>query len=183
MRHDDRDARTAAVKELVAKYPEHAAAIQMFVNAQERHGADAGDRTGEAIGPYRLSALLGRGGFGEVYRAEQVEGLRRDVALKLIKLGMDSRAILQRFARERDALARMNHDAIAKIYDAGTTASGQPWFAMELVEGQPITAFCDAERLSLRQRLQLFVLVCLGVQHAHQKGVVHRDLKPANVLV
>ena len=137
----------------------------------------------EPFGPYRFVARLGRGGFGDVYLAEQREPVRRKVALKVLKRGMDSEAILRRFAREQQALARMDHEAVAKFYDAGSTPGGHPYFAMEYVEGQPVADYCEAQRLSLRERLLLFVQVCRGVQHAHQRGVVHRDLKPSNVLV
>jgi hypothetical protein len=137
----------------------------------------------ESIGPYRILRVLGEGGMGMVYLAEQREPVRRRVALKVIKLGMDSKAVLARFALERQALAVMNHDAIAKVHDAGTTDRGQPYFVMELVEGVPITRYCDEHRLALTERIGLFAQVCAGVQHAHQKGVIHRDLKPGNVLV
>jgi formylglycine-generating enzyme required for sulfatase activity len=136
----------------------------------------------ESIGPYKILGVLGEGGMGTVYLAEQREPVRRRVALKLIKLGMDSKAVLARFALERQALAVMNHDAIAKVLDAGTSERGQPFFALELVEGTPITRYCDEHKLDLRARIALFQQVCAGVQHAHQKGVIHRDLKPGNVL-
>jgi serine/threonine protein kinase/formylglycine-generating enzyme required for sulfatase activity len=136
----------------------------------------------EHIGPYKILAELGEGGMGTVYAAEQKEPVRRRVALKVIKLGMDSKAVLARFALERQALAVMNHDAIAKVFDAGTTERGQPYFALELVEGVPITRYCDDHKLDLRARIALFQQVCQGVQHAHQKGVIHRDVKPGNVL-
>jgi hypothetical protein len=138
---------------------------------------------GERIGPYRIAALLGRGGMGEVYRAEQLEPVRRTVALKLLRgHRLDSRQ-LGYFEVERQVLAQMNHPAIASIFDAGTTADGVPYFAMEYIDGEALTRYCDAARLGLRARLELFVRVCEGVQHAHQKGVIHRDLKPANILV
>jgi eukaryotic-like serine/threonine-protein kinase len=121
--------------------------------------------------------------MGTVYRAHQTKPVKRPVALKLIKLGMDSRAVLARFDAERQALALMDHPNIARVYDGGTTAAGQPFFVMELVSGVPITEYCDRERLSVRARLELFVSVCQAVQHAHQKGIIHRDLKPSNVLV
>lgn len=135
------------------------------------------------IGPYKLLQKLGEGGMGSVYLAEQAEPVRRQVALKVIKPGMDSRQILVRFDAERQALALMDHPNIARVFDAGTTDGGAPYFAMELVKGLPITRYCDQERLSLKERLALFVPVCQAVQHAHQKGIIHRDLKPSNVLI
>jgi serine/threonine protein kinase/tetratricopeptide (TPR) repeat protein len=134
-------------------------------------------------GRYTLLEVMGEGGMGTVYRAAQTEPVRRQVALKLIKIGMDSRAVLARFDAERQALAMMEHPNIARVFDGGTTATGQPFFAMELVEGEPITKYCDRNRLPVRARLELFVAVCKAVQHAHQKGIIHRDLKPGNVLV
>jgi serine/threonine protein kinase/Flp pilus assembly protein TadD len=135
------------------------------------------------IGPYRILQKLGEGGMGEVYLAEQSEPVRRRVALKLIKPGMDSKQVIARFESERQALALMAHPAIATVLDAGTTDRGRPYFAMEYVEGEPITVYCDRLRLGTTDRLNLFMRVCEGVQHAHQKGVIHRDLKPSNVLV
>jgi len=126
---------------------------------------------------------VGEGGMGEVWVAEQAEPIKRRVALKVIKPGMDSRAVLARFEAERQALALMDHTNIARVLDAETTADGRPYFVMELVKGTPITKFCDEGRLSSRGRLELFVPVCQAVQHAHQKGVIHRDLKPSNILV
>ncbi len=134
-------------------------------------------------GRYTLREVLGEGGMGTVYRAEQSQPVRRQVALKLIKLGMDSRAVLARFDAERQALALMDHPNIARVYDGGATEANQPFFVMELVSGVSITDYCDRHRLPLRVRLELFVAVCQAVQHAHQKGVIHRDLKPGNVLV
>lgn len=142
-----------------------------------------GPSSGERIGPYELVSVLGEGGFGIVWRAEQQEPILREVALKVIKPGMDSREIIARFEGERQALALMDHPHIAAVLDAGKTASGLPYFAMELVRGVPLTEHCDAQRLTLRQRLELFIPVCQAVQHAHQKGVLHRDLKPSNILV
>ena len=121
--------------------------------------------------------------MGVVYVAEQSHPVRRKVALKVIKPGMDTKQVVARFEAERQALAMMDHPNIAKVHDGGTTESGRPYFVMELVPGVPITEYCDGERLSVRQRLELFVLVCRAVQHAHQKGIIHRDLKPSNILV
>jgi len=138
---------------------------------------------GARLGRYRIEALLGRGGMGEVYRAEQLEPVRRTVALKRLRRHRLDARQLAHFEIERQVLAQMQHPAIAQIFDAGTTPDGAPFFAMEYIEGQPVTAFCDARGLDLRQRLELFLRICEGVQHAHQKGVIHRDLKPANLLV
>src|SRR3954451_3553039 len=138
---------------------------------------------GTRIGPYKLMEQIGEGGFGLVFVAEQHQPVRRKVALKVIKPGMDTREVVARFEAERQALAMMDHPHIAKVLDAGTTDSGRPYFVMELVRGVPVTDYCDAHRLTARQRLELFVQVCQAVQHAHQKGVIHRDLKPTNVLV
>ncbi len=137
----------------------------------------------DRIGPYRIVRVLGQGGMGLVYEAEQLEPFRRMVALKVIRHGMDTREVLARFESERQAIAVMEHPNIAKALDAGTTDAGLPYFVMELVQGQPITEYCDTQRLDVRRRLELFVAVCQGVQHAHQKGVIHRDLKPSNLLV
>ena len=134
-------------------------------------------------GRYTLQQKIGEGGMGEVWVAKQTEPVKRKVALKLIKTGMDSRAVLQRFEQERQALAMMDHPNIARVLDGGLTPDGQPFFVMELVNGLPLTKFCDEAKLTPRERLELFVPVCQAVQHAHQKGIVHRDLKPANILV
>jgi serine/threonine protein kinase/tetratricopeptide (TPR) repeat protein len=138
---------------------------------------------GLLAGRYALGELLGEGGMGTVFRAEQVLPVKRPVAVKLIKPGMDSARVVARFEAERQALALMEHPNIARVLDGGTTDRGQPFFVMELVNGLPLTAYCDQKRLSVRQRLDLFVLVCRAVEHAHQKGVMHRDLKPSNILV
>jgi len=138
---------------------------------------------GSFIGPYRLLGRIGEGGFGSVYLAEQKEPVRRSVALKIIKLGMDTRQVIARFEAERQALAMMDHPNIARVLDAGATETGRPYFVMELVKGVPITQYCDDHRVSLNERLALFTDVCCAVQHAHQKGIIHRDLKPSNVLV
>src|SRR5262249_42797477 len=137
-------------------------------------GPATADMPGTVIGPYRLLEQLGAGGFGVVYLAEQHEPVRRKVALKLIKPGMDSEQVIVRFEAERQALALMDHPNIAKVHDAGVTSEGRPYFVMELVRGVPITQYCDALRLTLRQRLELFIPVCQAIQHAHQKGVIHR---------
>ena len=139
--------------------------------------------SGTVIGPYKLLEQIGEGGMGTVFMAEQTHPVRRKVALKVIKPGMDSRQVVARFEAERQALALMDHPNIAKVHDAGTTNAGLPYFVMELVRGIPITDYCDKARLSIPERLDLFVLVCRAVQHAHQKGIIHRDLKPSNVLV
>ena len=141
------------------------------------------DSPSTLIGPYKLVEQIGEGGMGTVWMAQQTEPVKRLVALKLIKAGMDSRQVIARFEAERQALALMDHPNIAKVHDAGTTADGRPYFVMELVKGQPITKYCDEHHLSLRERLELFVPVCQAIQHAHQKGVIHRDVKPSNVLV
>ncbi len=135
------------------------------------------------IGSYRLLQKIGEGGMGEVWEAEQVEPIRRRVALKLVKWGMDTKEVLARFESERQALALMNHPNIAKAHEAGSTDEGRPFFAMEYVKGVALTQYCDSQRLSTRDRLKLFLQVCDGVQHAHQKGVIHRDIKPSNILV
>src|SRR5881409_4347515 len=138
---------------------------------------------GDRIGRYKLRENLGEGGCGVVYVAEQEEPVRRRVALKVIKLGMDTKAVVARFEAERQALAMMDHPNIAKVLDAGTTDTGRPFFVMELVRGIRITDYCDQNNLSTGERLDLFVQICQAVQHAHQKGVIHRDLKPSNILV
>jgi len=141
------------------------------------------DRPGCFIGSYRLVRPLGRGGFGFVWLAEQEHPIQRQVALKLIKRGMDSEEVLARFDAERQALALMEHPNIARVFDAGTSADGRPYFAMELVRGDPVTKFSDTHNLDIRARIGIFLDVCAAVNHAHQKGLIHRDLKPSNVLV
>jgi eukaryotic-like serine/threonine-protein kinase len=141
------------------------------------------ERPGTVIGPYKLLEQIGAGGFGVVFLAEQERPIRRRVALKIIKPGMDTRQVIARFDVERQALALMDHPHIAKVFDAGTTESGRPYFVMELIRGVPLTDYCDECHRTTRERLELFLSVCQAVQHAHQKGVIHRDLKPTNVLV
>ena len=141
------------------------------------------DRGGVVVGKYKLIELIGEGGMGAVWSARQTEPVKRMVAVKLIKPGMDSKAVLARFDAERQALAMMDHPHIARVLDGGTTSDNRPYFVMELVKGVPITKYCDDRKLPTRQRLELFVMVCQAIQHAHQKGVIHRDIKPSNVLV
>lgn len=158
----------------------------LLVAALRHSPADAAEdllEPGRRIGAYRIVRLLGEGGMGMVYLAEQELPMVREVALKLIKLGMDTRAVLTRFESEQQALARMEHPHIAQVYEAGSSAQGRPYFAMEYVPGIPITDYCDRQRLDMRRRLELFLQVANAVQHAHQKGVIHRDLKPSNILV
>jgi non-specific serine/threonine protein kinase/serine/threonine-protein kinase len=147
-----------------------------------RTGSSAGSAA-ESIGPYRLLQKVGEGGMGEVWLAEQTEPIRRRVAIKLIKAGMDTKQVVARFEAERQALALMDHPSIAKVFDAGETPRGLPYFVMEYVQGESISGYCDRQRLTTVERLELFLAVCDGVQHAHQKGIIHRDLKPSNVLV
>src|SRR2546423_1562532 len=142
-----------------------------------------GEISGDHVGRYKLLQQIGEGGCGIVYMAEQEEPVRRRVALKVIKLGMDTKQVIARFEAERQALALMDHPNIARVLDAGATETGRPYFVMELVKGVPVTEYCDTNNLSTRQRLELFVQVCRAIQHAHQKGIIHRDIKPTNVLV
>jgi serine/threonine protein kinase len=152
-------------------------------NREGMRAAAGESQLGSRIGRYRVLEKIGEGGFGVVYMAEQEEPVRRKVALKVIKLGMDTRQVVARFEAERQALALMDHPGIAKVHDAGATPSGRPFFVMELCQGKSITEYCDGNRLPLRDRLGLFVQVCQAVQHAHQKGLIHRDIKPSNILV
>ena len=141
------------------------------------------EQAGAKIGRYKLLQQIGEGGCGVVYMAEQQEPVRRQVALKVIKLGMDTRSVIARFEAERQALAMMDHPNIAKVLDAGATPEGRPYFVMELVRGIKITEYSDQNNLSTRERLDLFVQVCHAIQHAHQKGVIHRDIKPSNIML
>jgi eukaryotic-like serine/threonine-protein kinase len=148
-----------------------------------RPGIPIGEKPGDRIGHYKLLEQIGEGGCGVVFMAEQEEPVRRKVALKIIKPGMDSKSVIARFEAERQVLALMNHPNIAKVFDAGATESGRPYFVMELVRGIKITDHCDRYSLTTEERLTLFIQVCQAIQHAHQKGIIHRDIKPSNVLV
>jgi hypothetical protein len=177
----------------------HACAEDLFTEcisalrspADNREAPSAGDlaqgfaeeQPGARIGNYKLLQKIGEGGCGAVYLAEQEKPVRRPVALKVIKLGMDTRAVIARFDAERQALAMMDHPNIAKVLDAGATHTGRPYFVMELVRGTRITDYCDENRVDTRQRLELFIQVCHAIQHAHQKGIIHRDIKPSNIIV
>src|SRR5438552_6931070 len=146
-------------------------------------GSLAGEKEGDLIGRYKILQEIGEGGGGVVYMAQQEEPVKRRVALKVIKLGMDTRQVIARFEAERQALALMDHPNIAKVLDAGATETGRPFFVMELVRGIKITEFCDEKSVPTADRLKLFAQVCQAIQHAHQKGVIHRDIKPSNILV
>ena len=170
------------------------ARVEQLLAAHDQAGAFLGgdgatlnsplpERPGAQIGPYKLLQQIGEGGMGVVHMAEQTEPVRRRVALKIIKPGMDTRQVIARFEAERQALALMDHVNIARVLDGGATTSGRPYFVMELVHGVPITQYCDDHRLTPRERLELFVPVCHAIQHAHQKGIIHRDIKPTNVMV
>jgi serine/threonine protein kinase len=162
-------------------------AFESSAGADEARTQTVGTVTAETpeddFGRYRTVRPLGEGGMGTVYLAEQLEPIHRNVALKVVKLGMDTAQVLARFHNERQALAMMDHPNIAQIFDAGATAKGRPYFVMEYIEGAPITQYCDGKRMTTRDRLALFLAVCRAVHHAHRKGVIHRDLKPSNVLV
>jgi eukaryotic-like serine/threonine-protein kinase len=178
---DDACAENAALKERVLRL------LAAYARAERETfqslGKVALDPMPDLIGPYELIAQIGEGGMGVVYEAEQREPVRRRVALKVVKLGMDTRQVVARFMAERQALAAMDHPFVAKVFDAGRTVSGRPYFVMELVRGEPLLQYCDSHRLSTRERMLLFISICQAVQHAHQKGVIHRDLKPSNILV
>jgi eukaryotic-like serine/threonine-protein kinase len=141
------------------------------------------EAVGQTLGRYKLLEKVGEGGCGVVYVAEQTVPVRRRVALKVIKLGMDTKQVVARFEAERQALAMMDHPNIAKVLDAGTTETGRPFFVMELVRGIRITEYCDQNNLTTKERIDLFIKVCQAIQHAHQKGIIHRDIKPSNILV
>jgi serine/threonine protein kinase len=146
-------------------------------------GASLLEQSGTWIGRYKLLDVLGEGGMGVVYLAEQEQPIKRQVALKVVKPGMDSKRVIARFESERQALALLNHPGIAHVYNAGTTEGGRPYFVMELVTGVSITDYCDQHKLTIEERLELFLLVCEAVQHAHQKGIIHRDIKSSNILI
>jgi serine/threonine protein kinase len=192
--------RTSILRGAKSSDPELTAEVEALVSAYQRRDGfieqpvtsvrvldpledSVPDLAGTAVGPYRLLQRIGEGGMGEVWLAEQTFPVRRRVAVKLIKAGMDTREVVARFESERQALALMDHPAIAKVFDAGSTPEGRPYFAMEYVAGVPITTYCDEHKLTLRERLKLFIRVCEGVQHAHQKAIIHRDVKPSNILV
>ena len=158
-------------------------AVPQFPTVDHIPPAPLAEHVGTLIGPYKLLEQIGEGGMGVVYMADQQAPVRRRVALKIIKAGMDTRQVIARFEAERQALALMDHSNIARVLDAGATDSGRPYFVMELVRGIPITEYCDQNNLPVHERLELFVQVCHAVQHAHQKGIIHRDIKPSNVLV
>jgi serine/threonine protein kinase/tetratricopeptide (TPR) repeat protein len=175
----------AQVERLLAVHPQAGNFLNKPAPALAATGEEVpiAERPGTVIGPYKLLQQIGEGGMGTVFMAEQTQPVQRKVALKIIKPGMDSAQVIARFEAERQALAMMDHQNIARVLDAGTTSSGRPYFVMELVHGVPITQFCDERKLTPRQRLELFVPVCQALQHAHQKGIIHRDVKPSNVLV
>ncbi|MBL8803792.1 MAG: tetratricopeptide repeat protein [Planctomycetes bacterium] len=178
---------TAGEPELRARVEELLAAERQadgaFLQSPAAAPAPVGERAGDTIGRYRLLQEIGQGGMGVVWMAEQREPVVRKVALKIVKLGLDTREVVVRFEAERQALALMDHPHIARVLDGGATNTGRPYFVMELVKGVPITDYCDQARLGLRERLELFTKVCEAIQHAHHKGVIHRDIKPSNVLV
>ena len=192
------DERAAYVKDACGEDAHLAERIHALLQAHDQAGflpthPDAGESRfpgpkvsegpGTVIGRYKLLEKVGEGGMAVVYMAEQQRPVRRRVALKIIKLGMDTRQVIARFEAERQALAMMDHPNIAKVFDAGTTDTGRPYFVMELVRGVSITDYCDKKLLNTRERLDLFLQVCDAIQHAHQKGIIHRDIKPSNVMV
>jgi eukaryotic-like serine/threonine-protein kinase len=156
---------------------------QVPENKNRAHSVPPSEKPGDLIGRYKLRQQIGEGGCGVVYMAEQEKPIRRKVALKIIKLGMDTQQVIARFEAERQALALMDHPNIAKVFDAGATVTGRPYFVMELVSGSKITEYCDKNNYSTDQRLNLFIEVSRAIQHAHQKGIIHRDIKPSNILV
>ena len=169
------DVMLAELEEADAFFADNDTMIKSSSRVQEQEGA--------MIGSYKLLQQIGEGGFGTVWMAEQQQPVRRRVALKIIKAGMDTKEVVARFEQERQALAMMDHPNIAQVFDAGSTESGRPYFVMELVKGIPVTRFCDEQKLGTRERLALFADVCSAISHAHQKGIIHRDIKPSNVMV
>jgi len=172
-----------AAHALAGSFLEKPLDLERTVDRPADSSGGSGQEPGDRVGPYKLLEQIGEGGMGVVFMAEQQTPVRRRVALKIIKPGMDSRQVIARFEAERQALALMDHPNIARVFDAGQTERGLPYFVMELVRGVPITEYCDRNQLPIHERLALFILVCNAVQHAHQKGIIHRDLKPTNVLV
>src|SRR5947208_924278 len=177
---DDNEALRREVEELLAA---HETAGGFLADPKRDKSAALTLKEGDRIGRYKLLQKIGEGGCGVVFMAEQTEPVRRRVALKVIKLGMDTRSVIARFEAERQALALMDHPNIARVLDAGATDTGRPFFVMELVRGIKITEYCDQNKLSTDERLKLFTQVCHAIQHAHQKGIIHRDIKPSNILV
>ena len=193
----DDEARDTAIDALLAEHPDWALEIRNWLLASGAIETDTGgakdpegrptsqgdEQLPRRVGPYMMIEIIGRGGFGTVYRAEQLEPIRRAVAIKVLNPGMDSRDILARFTAEREALNRMDHAGIARLIDAGTTTKHRPYFVMELVDGPTLVQFCRRESVPLRERLEMFLQVCDAMQHAHQKSVLHRDLSSNNVLI
>src|SRR5271168_454647 len=194
LQHESADERSAFLDHVCANNPTIRVAVETLL---KHHKEDefmqppglksallsAPEKPGDWIGRYKLLQQIGEGGCGIVYMAEQEEPIRRRVALKVIKLGMDTKSVIARFEAERQALALMDHPNIAKVLDADATETGRPYFVMELVRGIKITDYCDENNLSTVARLELFIQVCQAIQHAHQKGIIHRDIKPSNILV
>ena len=182
--HDDDLTQTQTGEDTEAALSEFMKLPNVALDAPLPHASiNLEPQPGDTIGRYKLLQKLGVGGFGVVWMASQREPVVRKVALKIIKLGMDTAQVVARFEAERQALALMDHPNIARVFDGGSTETGRPYFVMELVKGVPITDYCDEHRLGTRERLELFIDVCNAVQHAHQKGIIHRDLKPSNVLI